>query len=142
MHHYKSWHHLKPDRMHAVASACGADCVLQRFQFKDNFIISNGWSVAQYPHGIDFDTAIVEGTFELPNANHLADVLHLYAYGALRKSLSKTGRKKGWDLLDAREEGSGTVTQVYIKRRGDERWSREGEAAYERDGVIVLTWIP
>ncbi|TVY37756.1 hypothetical protein LSUB1_G006750 [Lachnellula subtilissima] len=143
MHHYKSWHHTEPAKMHAVASACGGDCVLQRFQFNDNFIISNGWSVAQYPHGIDFDTALVEGTFELPNDDDLADVLHLYAYGALRKSLSKTGRKKGWNLLDAREEDSGRVTQVYIKRRGDERWLKKGEeATYERDGVIVLTWIP
>lgn len=142
MHHYKSWHHIKPAKMHAVASACGGDCVLQRFQFNDNFIISNGWSVAQYPHGIDFDTALVEGTFELPNDNGLADVLHLYAYGALRKNLSKTGRKKGWHLLDAREEGSGRVTQVYTKNREDERWLREDEATYERDSVIVLTWIP
>ena len=144
MHHYKSWHHTKPDKMHVVASACGEDCVLQRFQFKDNFIISNGWSIAHYPQGIDFDVELVESTFELPGENELQDVLHVYVYGALRKDLSKTGRKRGWELLDVREEGvgSGRVTQVYVKRRGDERWLREGEGPYERDSVVVLTWVP
>lgn len=142
MHHFKSWHHSQPAKMHTVASACGEDCVLQRFQFKDNFIVSNGYSVAQYPKGINFDIDQVEGTFELPNENEFQDVMMMYVYGELRKDLNKTGRKLGWELIDARVEGDGRVSQVYLKRHMDQRWIAEGEENPALDSVVVLTWIP
>lgn len=139
LHHYKSWHRLTVGKMHTVADACGEDCVLQRFQFKDNFIISNGYSVAEYPKGIDFDLLQMENTFD-----NTADgkTSMNYAFGGIRKSLSKTGRKRAWELLDARREGDGKVRQVYVKRRGDGRWQAEGEEHPKNDSVVVLLWIP
>lgn len=141
VHHYKSWHHIHPDKMHIVADACGEDCVLQRFQFKDNFILSNGFSVAHYPKGIDFDPLIMEGTFD-NGAGDMKDVSLSYTFGGLRKDLSKTGRKLAWELLDARREGDGRVRQIYLKRRGDGRWVAEGEEHPERDSIVVLVWKP
>lgn len=141
LHHYKSWHSVEPAKIHTVADACGEDCVMQRFQFKDNFIISNGYSVAEYPKGINFDTAQIEGTFQLADGD-LRDVLHSYAFGELRKDLSRTGRKRSWEMLDTRTEAQGTVVQVYLKRHMDERWVEEGEVRPELDSVVVLTWKP
>jgi hypothetical protein len=141
LHHYKTWHHIHPDKMHVVSTACGEDCILQRFQFTDNFILSNGFSVAHYPKGIDFDPLIMEGTFE-NGQGEMKDVSLSYAYGGLRKNLANTGRKLAWELLDARREGDGRVRQIYLKRRGDGRWVAEGEEPVQRDSIIVLVWKP
>lgn len=152
-HHYHTWHELWPGKMHVVADACGEDCVLQRFRFKDDFIISNGYSVAHYPHGIDFDPLQMEATFDYGTMEdqEFRDVVFSYAFGMLRKGLAYTGRKKSWELLGAhREEGTeaggkgAKVVQVYLKRRGDGRWLdvEGGEEHPENDSVVVLTWIP
>lgn len=144
LHHYKSWHKHKPDRMHIVADACGESCVLQRFKFKDDFVISNGYSVAHYPKGIDFDLLQMEATFNWGNVepDEKEEVVFNAFFGSLRKSLNGTGRKKGWELLDARKEGDGRVKQVYLKRHSDDRWLGPNEDMPDRDSVVVLTWIP
>jgi len=150
LHHYKSWHHFSPSTAHIVSDACGLDCVLQRFQFTDNYIISNGYSVALYPRGIDFDPLLMEGTFnhgkaevdESEEEKVFGEVVFSYSFGMTRKSLSGTGRKRSWELLGAQKEGDGRVRQVYVKHRSDKRWIGEGEKEPERDSVLVLTWIP
>lgn len=151
LHHFKSWHQFIPDQMHVVADACGEACTLQRFQFKDNFIVTNGYSVAQYPQGIDFDPLQTEHTFGLgapePGQPDLADVAFNMFYGSMRKDLTRTGKKKAWGLLGARKEGNGRVTQVYLKSWSDERWFGKDESvpsreSNPRDSIVVLTWIP
>ncbi|KAL2074034.1 hypothetical protein VTL71DRAFT_7812 [Oculimacula yallundae] len=148
-HHYKSWHKASPANTHVVADACGEECVFQRFQFKDNYIISNGFSVAHYPAGIDFDPLQMEQTFdwgEHDPSEAGAEVVFSYYFGSLRKSLAKTGRKQSWEILGARKEGDGRVKQVYLKRWSDERFYAEGgkptAESDPRDSVVVLTWIP
>jgi len=140
LHHYKSWHHFDVEKMHYVADACGEDCVLQRFQFKDNFIVTNGYSVAHYPHGIDFDPLMVEDTFE--NFGEIHDVDLAYSMGAQRPTLSFTGKKKAWRLLDSRNEGDGKVRQVYLKHKSDPTWLAEKEAPPKDDSIVVLLWVP
>ena len=126
--------------MHVVADACGEDCVLQRFQFKENYIISNGYSVAEYPQGIDFDPLQAEDTFE--NNAPIHDVDRAYSMGAHRPTLARTGKKRSWELLDARSEGTGIVRQVYIKHRSDTRWYAKDEKPSGDDSVLVLLWSP
>ena len=36
--------------MHLISDICG-DCFLQRWRFKGDMILSNGYSIATYPHG-------------------------------------------------------------------------------------------
>ena len=140
LHHYKSWHWFNVEKMHYVADACGEDCVLQRFQFKDNYIISNGYSVANYPKGIDFDPLLMEGTFDSREDIH--EVSLSYSFGAMRPNLSRTGRKMSWELLSARREGDGKVRQIYVKHRSDSRWVVEGEKGPKDDSILVLEWVP
>ncbi|KAG9229250.1 hypothetical protein BJ875DRAFT_475408 [Amylocarpus encephaloides] len=142
LHHFKSWHKAPVAKIHTVADACGEDCVLQRFKFKDNFIISNGYSVAEYPKGIDFDLEQTEFTFDVPADMPHPSVALFYRFGEGRKSLSKSGRKSQWVILDARKERDGNVKQIYLKQKSDDRWFEpEGENP-ARDSVIVLTWVP
>jgi hypothetical protein len=141
LHHYKSWHAFMPGKAHVVVDACGEDCLLQRFQFQDNFILSNGYSVAQYPKGIDFDPGLMEGTFDMGGEQEMA-INVAYTFGGLRKSLSGTGKKKSWHLVDSRKEGPGKVKQIYVKKKDDARWIGDGESLPQTDSVFVLTWIP
>lgn len=141
LHHYKSWHAFIPGVAHIVADACGEDCMLQRFQFKDNFILSNGYSVAQYPKGIDFDPGLMEGTFDMGGEQEMA-INVAYTFGGLRKSLSGTGKKKSWTLIASRREAPGKVTQIYVMRKDDRRWIGEAERPPALDSVFVLTWVP
>lgn len=141
LHHYKSWHTFIPGKAHIVVDACGEDCLLQRWEFNDNFILSNGYSMAQYPKGIDFDPGLMEGTFDMGSEEEMA-INVAYTFGGLRKSLSGTGKKKSWTLIDSRRDGPGRVTQVYLKRKDDDRWIGEGEERPATDSVFVLTWVP
>jgi hypothetical protein len=140
VHHFKSWHSSPVAKIHQVADACGEDCVLQRFKFKDNFIVSNGFSVAHYPQGIDFDLAQTENTFT--STDDVANVAFSYRFGEMRRTLNRTGKKSQWMMLDAKTESDGRVKQVYLKRRTDDRWVKEEKDRPERDSIVVLTWIP
>ncbi|TQS39212.1 hypothetical protein Golomagni_00266 [Golovinomyces magnicellulatus] len=144
LHHYKSWHRFSPEPSHLVSDACGEDCVLQRFQFTDDYILTNGYSLAHYPHGIDFDPELMEHTFEAGDKNNvdLEETVFSYAFGQLRPDLTKTGRKKSWELIGARREGPGRVKQVYFLNRDDDRWRGEGETPNHLDSVVVLNWVP
>ncbi|KAG9244826.1 glycosyltransferase family 31 protein [Calycina marina] len=140
LHHYKSWHRFDVADMHKVADACGEDCVLQRFQFKDNFIISNGYSVCEYPKGITFDPLQSEDTFDNPAVTHDVDLA--YSMGAQRSKLAFTGKKRQWLLLASRSEGAGVVRQVYLRRWSDPRWYGPGEEPTGDDSILVLLWSP
>jgi hypothetical protein len=76
------------------------------------------------------------------NVADIVEIAYSYRFGEMRRTLSKTGRKEQWLMLDARTERDGRVKQVYLKRRTDDRWKKEGEERPERDSVVVLTWIP
>ncbi|RDW61605.1 hypothetical protein BP5796_11497 [Coleophoma crateriformis] len=141
LHHYKSWHRLAPEKVHVVTDACGLNCIFQRFQFADDWVLSNGYTISAYPRGIDFDITKMEGTFDNGLANNgVEDVSLSYSFGPLRKNLAGTGRKLSWSLLDARSDDYGRVTQVYVKRKDDERWLAKDESKPQLDSIIVLVW--
>ena len=144
LHHFKSWHKFPPALAHLAASACGEDCVFQKFQFSDNFVLSNGYSVQEYPEGVDFDPHQYEDTFMYGGVEEGKEaVVFAHTFGMLRKGLTGTGKKRQWVFIGAVREAEGRVKQVYVKRKGDDRWVKRGEEPLpERDSVVVLTWIP
>lgn len=142
VHHFKGggWHYAYPFQTTKIAHACGEDCPYQRFVTADNFIISNGFSVAQYPEGIDFDLEQFEGTFYAAPENRGWNLD--FMYGPQRPSLLKTGKKIAWELRESHNKEDGSVLQVYIRRKDDERWKKNDKPMKEKDGVIELVWIP
>jgi len=136
VHHFKGggWHYAYPFQTTKIAHACGEDCPYQRFVTADNFIISNGFSVAQYPQGIDFDLEQFEGTFFAAPENRGWNLD--FMYGPQRPSLLKTGKKIAWELRESHNKEDGSVLQV------DERWRKNDKPLKEKDGVIELVWIP
>jgi hypothetical protein len=143
LHHFKGgmWHKADPLGGAQVIHACGEDCFLQRFQTTDDFIISNGYSVAYYPHGINFDVNQVEGTFGSAPDDFGWNLD--FMLGPKRVNLNRTGRKAGWELKESTRMSAGAVRQVYIRKAGDERWvNRDGSPLFDNDGVIELIWSP
>ncbi|KAH7347649.1 hypothetical protein B0T11DRAFT_308362 [Plectosphaerella cucumerina] len=141
VHHYRhSWHTAYPAHAAKVAHTCGEDCVFQRFFTADGFVVSNGYSVAQYPGGIDFDLDQIEGTWDATNdpGSWRFDLMLL----PQRPSLTRTGRKLAWAMVEARNGPDGSVTQLYVRRKDDGRWMEERKPMRETDGVIELVWIP
>ncbi|KAG7126861.1 hypothetical protein HYQ44_000581 [Verticillium longisporum] len=149
IHHFKGhkkwWHASFPLNTTKIARTCGEDCSYQRFVTADNFIISNGYSVAQYPQGIDFDLNQIEGTFrsdiKLDRKNNGWGFD--YTFGPQRLPLSKTGKKMAWDIYDSQYLEDGSVSQVYVRKKDDERWTtKDGKPMKALDGIIELIWIP
>ncbi|KEY64193.1 hypothetical protein S7711_03483 [Stachybotrys chartarum IBT 7711] len=144
VHHFKSprlWHSAYPLNTTKIAYTCGEDCPYQRFVTTDNFVISNGYSIAQYSNGIDFDLEQVERTFHALQHDKGWDFD--YTYGPQRPSLLKTGKKIAWELRESQNMEDGSVSQVYIRKKDDKRWTtKEGRLMKVLDGVIELVWIP
>jgi hypothetical protein len=142
LHHYRGggWHVALPWHYTKIAHLCGEDCTLQRFQTRDDFIISNGFSVAFYPKGIDFNLQQLERTFR-PLPEDKGWNLD-YMFGPQRPSLANTGRKISWDLQEATVNEDGSVTQIYIRKHADERWTLANKQPMSKmDGVMELVWI-
>lgn len=143
LHHYRGgvWHVAHPWHYTKVAHVCGEDCTLQRFRTADDFVIANGFSVAYYPRGIDFDMGQFEGTFHAAPENKGWNLD--FMMGPQRPSLHKTGKKISWDLQDATVNEDGSVSQVYVCKHDDWRWKNpDGSPMNERDGVLELVWLP
>lgn len=146
LHHFKGgmWHQARPYAGVQIIHSCGEDCFLQRYQTKDNFIISNGYSIAHYPNGIDFNVNQMERTFKSAPDDFGWNLDFMLEPG--RGSLNASGRKIAWELMEAFRDSDGVVTQIYIRKGEDSRWTRmSGEDRYPmmyRDGILELVWIP
>lgn len=168
LHHYRNLHRFEAGKGHMVASACGEACFLQRFRFRDNWILVNGYTLSHYPDGVDtlrlkkepkkqkqlededgqqvvFGRRIVVDGDSDARSSSSGDGVKVIAWA---------GRKRTWRLLDARVGEGGEIWQAYVKRRGggnsfgeiDER--PQGDAVHaeeettDRDSVVVLIWQP
>ncbi|TVY83956.1 hypothetical protein LSUE1_G003328 [Lachnellula suecica] len=143
LHHFKGgmWHKARPYEGAQVIHACGEDCFLQRFQTADDFIISNGFSIAYYPKGIDFNIHQIEKTFTAAPDDYGWNLD--FMLGPQRKNLLWTGRKVAWELMEAQVQKDGSVKQTYIRKTDDYRWTygEGGNRMFEKDGVLELVWI-
>ena len=144
LHHFKGgpWHKARPYEGVHVTQSCGEACFLQRFQSKDNFILSNGYSVAYYPKGINFNLDQMERTFSSAPDDYGWNLDFLMGPGRL--NLSWTGRKASWELRESARLPNGALKQTYIRKANDLRWTLGwgGQPMFDVDGVMELIWIP
>lgn len=138
LHHYNGWHHYPVEYGHLIADLCGVDCLLQRYRFADDMVFTNGYSIVQYPRGLQtVDLNRVEGTFMHEKGQFD------FSLGALRPALAEKD-KVSWRLEYAISEDDGTFRQYYVKRRpeGKDGKSKQGgkEAEAVVDSVIQVDW--
>ncbi|KAL8972581.1 MAG: hypothetical protein Q9183_000474 [Haloplaca sp. 2 TL-2023] len=103
--------------MHLVADVCG-DCILQRWQFGADLLLTNGFSIATYPKGgvkgLDLEKmeetwdhpSIVEGSVNVNGVDH--------SLGPTRPKLNLTTEKIQYRLVDAAAVEGG-VRQSYFR---------------------------
>jgi hypothetical protein len=163
LHHYKNRHRFEPGKAHLVASLCGEACFLQRYRFRDDWVLVNGYSVSQYPDGVDV-VAMQKGSKLV--AQHREEERKAPVNRRLviddkggdavndRKVVTWNGRKRTWRFLDSSIGANGEVWQAYVKKRGgsggfedgDERLASDvvhtNEEPSDVDSVIVLIWEP
>ncbi|RCI09680.1 hypothetical protein L249_3787 [Ophiocordyceps polyrhachis-furcata BCC 54312] len=104
-------HHLDVGMAHLVTDVCGESCFMQRFLFRDDWLLVNGVSISHHPDGLGRHQHARRGRHL---GHHRADAGF---------SL--------WRLLDSTSSPDGSVWQAYL-RRADE--------ADGMDSVIVLIW--
>ncbi|KAA8566883.1 hypothetical protein MFRU_007g00440 [Monilinia fructicola] len=151
LHHWKAGSATKypyeMDKMHLVSNVCD-ECFLQRWQFENDVVLTNGFSIAKYPEGslqrgamsqLNNSTFVDDGGIDLRRTevtwdNKNVDVSHSLA--PTRPGLNEE-QKTSWIFLDSfLIENGNAVRQVYLRRRTE----GEGEARKGSDEVLVLNW--
>lgn len=152
LHHWKNApHQLEMEKLHLVADICD-NCFLQRWQFSDDTVLTNGFSINYYPEGHltgKTQGSSLLGSLKGPQKIDLmkmektwdGDMKVFHSLGPVREPLNETA-KVGYKLIDSmlvdnepeagkNEEKCTMVRQVYYKKGGEE----------DMDSVIVLNWM-
>ncbi|KAI4174994.1 MAG: hypothetical protein LQ343_002021 [Gyalolechia ehrenbergii] len=131
LHHWRGGDY-PVDLMNLVSDICG-DCFLQRWQFGKDTVLTNGFSIADYPEGesadgLDFCKA--EMTWDSRTIEESVNPGTAHSMSPSRPRLELDKQKIQYRLVEsATVEGS--VRQTYIHR---------GKEDEERDTVLVLYW--
>lgn len=130
VHHWRTWFKVDIPQSLKVSKACGAEGLFQRWSFpKSNMVLSNGYSIAEYPKGLDeIDFAAVEKTWQGEEANFLHKI------GPLRKAV---GREK----MSYRLVASEVVDKWYVRQTYLYRGDKFGDEMQEMDEVLELLWL-
>jgi len=142
LHHWKSEDFqsiIDVYNMSRVASVCGQSCVLQKFRFANDWVLTNGFSIVKYSHRDagyrDLGTDIsMERTWDFYGGTGMQHFEH--SLGPLRK-MDERGKLSFRIESAVVEDGGRRVRQLYVKRR-----RREGEypGHGEVEGVIEVEW--
>ena len=110
VHHWKSWFEIDMAKLSAVAKVCGDACLLARFQFSDNWFLTNGFSVVHYSTNVSVDDPTMEKTWKKLGGKDGASYYH-----TLSPLRPKDGKKFSYRLYDVSVEKD-RVRQWYIHR--------------------------
>ncbi|KAL8739282.1 MAG: hypothetical protein Q9181_000012 [Wetmoreana brouardii] len=134
LHHWKRGEGYPLHMMHLVADICG-DCILQRWQFGNDMLLTNGFSIAIYPKGgvkaLDLEKmeetwdppAVVQGSVNNNGVDH--------SLGPVRPKLDLEEEKMQYRLLNSTVVDGGAVRQSYLRAGVDG----------ELDTLLELVWM-
>jgi len=129
IHHWRTWYHVDMPAVGSVSKACGFEGVLMRWKFAGDVVLSNGYSITEYPQGItDSELAAVEKTWEGKKERFI------HRIGPLREKLDRD-RKITYGMVgtNVTEEG---MRQTYVERAEEVNDEKVGE-----DKVVELVWL-
>lgn len=133
LHHWKGNAAYPVDLMSLVVDICG-ECFLQRWQFGDDTVLSNGYSIAVYPkgelaNGLDFSKA--EETWDSRTVEESVNPGTAHSMSPARPRLDLDTQKIQYHLLESALV-NGAVRQSYLHK------GQEG--THEADTLLVLYW--
>ncbi|RDA86975.1 hypothetical protein CP532_6735 [Ophiocordyceps camponoti-leonardi (nom. inval.)] len=111
-------HRLDVGMAHLVTDVCGESCFMQRFLFRDDWLLVNGVSISHHPEGLN------------GRRRHRHQHDRRGGGGRRHRHQADPGFSL-WRLLDSTSSPDGSVWQAYLKRAGED----DG-----MDSVIVLIW--
>lgn len=144
VHHWKSEEfrfHADMYNMSLVSSICGNSCLLQKFKFSNNWILTNGFSLVRYSdydlkhRDVDSDNSM-ERTWDF-YYNGAGDVHFEHSLGPIRKP-DEAG-KITFRMESALKESDGRIRQLYVKRKRrkePDEWPGPGAV----EGVVEIEW--
>ncbi|KAL8931879.1 MAG: hypothetical protein Q9216_007041 [Gyalolechia sp. 2 TL-2023] len=131
LHHWKG-RDYPVDLMNLVSDICG-DCFLQRWQFGKDTVLTNGFSIAEYPegefaNGLDFSKA--EMTWDSRTIEESVNPGTAHSMSPSRPRLELDKQKIQYRLVESAAV-DGSVRQTYVHR---------GREDGVMDTVLVLYW--
>jgi hypothetical protein len=154
LHHWKegsaAGYKLEMEKMHLVGDICDS-CFLQRWQFPQEFVLTNGFSITHYPQGhisgqkpggllgTGVGAQVEPINLEEMEKTWGDDINVLHSLAPIRNKMTEE-TKIGYKLLDSMIVDSDsdhlrdTVRQIYFKE------GNEKEGGREMDTVMVLNW--
>jgi hypothetical protein len=154
LHHWKegsaAGYKLEMEKMHLVADICDS-CFLQRWQFPNELLLSNGFSITTYPQGhlsgkrpgALGSVGLTVDKLNLDDMEYTwADEINvLHSLAPTREKLPEE-KKNSFKLLDSMlvkgdeigAPGEKVVRQIYFREGG------EGEGKNGIDTIMVLNW--
>lgn len=128
LHHWKSWYEEPVPKIAQITRVCG-DCLLQRYQFDDDTLFSNGYSIALYRKGVGgLNLDWMEATWNQHGPEFD------FSIGPLRPAL-KASEKRSYRLKDAEWLQDGRLRQIYVYKADD-------KSKGAKDEVVELLWHP
>ncbi|KAI1643243.1 glycosyltransferase family 31 protein [Daldinia loculata] len=128
LHHWKSWYKAPVEKMAKAAKLCG-DCFLQRWRFGNDTVFSNGFSIVEYPDGVEsVNLQLMEGTWGKADSRDFD-----FSLGPLRQPYP-ADQKKSYKLRGAEFTESGDLRQLYV------RVADASKDEDELDQAIELIW--
>jgi hypothetical protein len=132
LHHFNAWHYFPVQHAHTIVDVCGPQCFLHRYQFADDMVLTNSYSIVHYPQGVQkVDLYKVEATMDYAHDFE-------YTFGSMRPRLSSE-EKVSWRLEYAAWEEGGSLRQWYVKRKYHGK-SEKARLRSEIEGVLELEW--
>ncbi|KXT14364.1 hypothetical protein AC579_2765 [Pseudocercospora musae] len=133
VHHWKSWHFYPVAMAHIVSDVAGPDSFLQRYLFGNSTVLTNGYSISEYPTGLP-DLNLVELTMtEDVNVMRPPPQLEFHhSMGHTRPALELGRDKIQWKFKHSVISSEGTVRQFYVKNENDQREASVIEVDWSR----------
>lgn len=131
LHHWKSWYEEPVPKLSQVNRVCG-DCFLQRFQFGDDTLLANGYSIALYRKGVEgLNLDWMEATWNQHGPEFD------FSIGPLRPAL-KPEEKRSYRLKDVEWLDDGRFRQIYVHKADTKNMFSDSS----KDEVVELLWHP
>lgn len=135
-------HWLDLNKAHLVTDVCGETCFMQRYVFRDNWVLVNGVSLSHHPEEPKYDQGHGGDEAAPQKQKHISRFtmprqIMVDDGGVDRTTMAWAGNRKVWRLMDSVVSQDGAVWQAYVKKAVKDASASESDKI---DSVVVLVW--
>ncbi|KAG4418000.1 hypothetical protein IFR04_008894 [Cadophora malorum] len=141
IHHWKTWYDFNVSQGAAVAVATGDEGIFQRWLFEGDTVLSNGYSVVEYPRTGDYggitekELGEVEYTWNEGDPEELWRYVHMMGPLRPRKTSEKKRSARLVDAVEVSIHEGRALRQTYVEK------SQINTVFRPRERVVELLWL-